>query len=318
MNQSYHDLPESTKFYALLADSPGTPAYGLWALLRAFDSQGSGFIVVGLSEIRDRLNCSRATFYRWLGSSLFFWKWTNLGNGLFRVHYKSPKRVYKALKLHDIGAIAKLPIIYLQRNHRKVAATELETMRLQSQAAHHADRQQRGNIIDPLEAARLDSSLFSRGSNPIYQKFLILDANAPVCPHGSLRTVAKRMGRSCSTIQRRLSDDWRAKQDLSPIPKHRIARRLSPDQVISQKYNLDREEFVGCPDFHRSATYFVNPKSSSFQYVTTLDGDRCFLGGNIYGSDMQSTGFRRERRGIKIFLKAKGQFPGVGKDRTHS
>lgn len=310
MKSFYHVTPEFTKFYALLADSPGTPAYGLWALLRAIDVKGSGFVVVSLSEIRDLLNCSRATVYRWLGSSLFFWKWKNLGDGLIRVHYKSPKRIYQALKIQDIGAIAKLPIVYIQRNHRKVAATELETMRLQSQAAHHAANQQRGNIIDPLEAARSDSSLFSRGSNPIRRKFLILDANAPVCPHGSLRTVAKRMGRSCSTIQRRLSDDWRAKQDLSPIPKQRIARKLSPDQVLSQQFNLDREHFTDCPDFHKSATYFVNPKSSSYQFVTTLDGDRCFLGGNIYGSDMQSTGYRRERRGIKQFLS-------LGKDRTH-
>lgn len=287
------------KLYALLADSHNSAAYGLWAWLRSIDGAGTGFVTVTIDQVRSRLSCSRSTFYRWISSSLFFWSWRNLGQGQFWIQYKSPHRIYKAQRITEVGAIAKLPAIYLERNHRKAAATELETMRLQSQAVYHATRQQKGRIIDPEQAARSNSSPLSSGSSSYDRRFLVLDPNAPICPHGSLRKVASRMGRSISTIQRRLSSEWRSDNDLAPIKRIRTARRLTPSQVESHRYNLHRESIVGLPDYHKPAKFFVNPRSSSYQFVTSIDGQPCFLGGNVYASDIESAGYRHERRGIK-------------------
>jgi hypothetical protein len=290
--------PEQIKLYALIADSAGASAYGLWAWARSIDHQGSGFVSVTIDQIRAKLGCSRATFYRWVGSGLFFWRWRNLGQGKFWIQYKSPHRVYRAQGVTDIGAIAMVPAIYLDRNARKSACTELEAMRLQAQAVHHAHRQERGRILDPERTARSKSSLFSRGSAST-SRFIVLEPNAPIVPHGSISKVARRMGRSMSTIQRRLSDTWRSAQSLTPIARARTARKLSSAQIVSHRFNLDREQFVGLPEFHKPATYFVNPKSSSYQYVASIDGAPCFLGGNVYASDLEVDGFRRERKGIK-------------------
>jgi len=317
MNKFYQSLgctkvsggrSQNLKFHAALADRAHTPEYGLWAYVRSLDIRGSGWAVVNLEEVSAVLDCGKSTFYRWLRrGGRFFRHWRNLGNQHFCIYYRSVYNVYVNLDLTEVGPISVVDARSLRRNARKIVATELTIACHQKQAYYAAIKSTakalQRKIIDPQSAFRSDLSQSSRGTTTD-RRFLKLDADAPICPHGSLIRVSQSMNRSISTIQRRTADRWRKQNGFDRLEKLRVIRKLNAAQIQNFEFNQSRERLIGLPDnpCMKSAKFLINPKSSSFQYVAQIQADLYFLGGNVYRSELELKGFRKERKRIRRAL----------------
>jgi hypothetical protein len=290
------------KFHIFLADRTGTPEFGLWAYVRSLDSAGSGWAVVTLKEVQSVLGCGKSTFYRWLKRGRnFFRDWRNLGNQHFCIYYRSVFSVYDLLGLDSVGPIVNTDTRSLTRNGRKIIATEAIVLWLQNQAQHAANKAQKGRIINPQSAARSELSQASRGIT-VDRGLLKLDHNAPICPHSSMSKASRTLTRSISTIQRRTADQWRLQNGFDRIQKLRVIRKLNPIQAQNYRFNSEREQAIGLPEFGHSANFLVNPLSSSFQYVAKFEDGPYFLGGRIYASNLELRAYRWERRRIKMVV----------------
>jgi hypothetical protein len=341
MKKSYTENPtgHKVKFHALLADRSGCPEHRLWAYIRRSDAAGSGWAVIAMDEVRAALNCGQSTVYRWLkaGMATFFRHYQHIAPGIFIVYYRSAKVAFQKSGLGAVGAIGYVDAEVLSsRNACKIVSTEMQIATLQNQA-HYAARRgnpvavKQGKIIKAEDILRSEPSHYSRGVT-VEKGFLTLEPDAPICPHTTLRSISLSLGRGISTIQRRISDQWREKNDFEPLPKLRTIRFLNPFQVENCQYNIDRafhtseidsdwikvqerlEEEEGRKKhwYDRKkrrqqpmSQFFINPKSSSTQLVVKFSrfSDRlAFLGGNIYDCSVGVTGLRHDRRAIKASL----------------
>lgn len=330
MKKSYTQIGDKVKFHALLADRSGCPEHRLWAYIRRSDASGSGWAVIAMDEVRAALNCGQSTVYRWLkaGMATFFRHYQHIAPGIFIVYYRSAKVAFQKSGLGEVGAIGYVDAEVLSsRNACKIVSTEMQIASLQNQA-HYAARRgnpvavKQGKIIKAEDVLRSEPSQYSRGVT-VEKGFLTLEPDAPICPHTTLRSIARSSDRSISTIQRRISAEWRSDNDFEPLPKLRTIRFLNPIQTENYQYNVDRafhtseidSDWIEAQKDHwyekkrrkqqLNSGFFVNPKASSFQYVAKFSrfSDRlAFLGGNIYDCSMGVTGLRHDRRAIKASL----------------
>lgn len=303
--ESYHTY----RIYSTLADLQSAE-YGLWTYCRGVDVCGSGVVDIDLSAVLIKLRCGKSTFYRWLkhGLGIWFRHYRCIAPGQYRIYYASLSAVCVAFQIDDLGAIADVPIEALSRIGRKVYATELEILKSQHQAhyaaTHQGTKADKAQVLDPSDTVDRKTSQFSSGA--ISPKYLKLEPNAPICPHTSIGRIAKLTGRAYSTIQRRLSNQWRTEKGFKPLPRLRVVRKLNPYQSESYLYNQKRESLVG-QEFElnaRSANWLINPKSMSYQFIRNLGDGLYFLGGNIYQASIKLRGCRWTRRKVKLAMAA--------------
>ena len=283
------------------------PQYGLWAFCRGLDKAGSGFAVVRLEEVASIFGIHPGTVYRWLKSGMGTWwhDWCNLGAAQIRIQYKAIARIHIEQQLKP-GECAIVPIQYLSRAGRKAAVAEIKAIVAHKQAIFSAKRssnRRERNCIDASESFRSNSSDSLAGASKS-RRFLILNANAPNCPHGSLKSMSRQLGRSVRCLQNRLSNHWRIKKGLPRLDRTRIIRELSPIQKANYLENKRRHQYQGDHPLEIGPDFFVNPLSQSAQFVRQL-GDRFyFLGGNVYDSPLEVRANRYEKARIRWAFKS--------------
>ena len=226
----------------------GSDARLLFSFLCAVDYQGCGNVEIDLRIAAIALNRSLYTIRRWLKAGLklgFFRGSERVRTKTYRIFYASKQNICKSLHITDIGAAVEVEIADLQ--HSKFIATEAEALKLQNQSKWLEKDKKRKNLkkcVPPAET--LTTSVICSGAilcKADGDRFTYLKSYAHA-HGGSQKRIAWEMGRHKSTIQRRLSDGYRKKHGLDPIPKTQIlapVRREAPDSQGIRKIALKGE-----------------------------------------------------------------------------
>jgi hypothetical protein len=217
----------------------GSGCSQLWDLLHSVDNvQGSGNVIADLRIVAHTLGKSLYTIRRWLKAGLrlgFFRGCERVATKTYRIFYSSKQNICKSLQLTDIGACIEVEVSDLK--NAKFLATEAEVLKLQNQSKWLEKEKKHKNLKKCVPAAEIltTSEICSGailckadGDRFTYLKFY---AHAH---GGSQKKIASNMGRHPSTIQRRLSDGYRKRHGLEPIPKTQILAPVQRDAPNSQ------------------------------------------------------------------------------------
>jgi hypothetical protein len=206
--------------------------------LHSADVQGSGNVTVDLRIVAHALEKSLYTIRRWLKAGLrlgFFRGCERVATKTYRIFYSSKQNICKSLQLTDIGACIEVEVSDLK--NAKFLATEAEALKLQNQSKWLEKEKKRKNLKKCVPTAEILTTseicpgailCKADGDRFTYLKFY---AHAH---GGSQKKIASNMGRHPSTIQRRLSDGYRKKHGLDPIPKTQILAPVQRDAPNSQ------------------------------------------------------------------------------------
>jgi hypothetical protein len=216
----------------------GSGCSQLWDLLHSADVQGSGNVVVDLRIAAYTLGISLYTIRRWLKAGLrlgFFRSSRRVGTKTYRIFYSSKQNICKSLQITDIGACIEVEVSDLK--HAKFLATEAEVLKLQNQSKWLEKEKKHKNLKKCVPAAEIlttsETCLGAILCKADGERFTYLKFYAHA-HGGSQKKIAHNMGRHPSTIQRRLSDGYRKKHGLEPIPKTQILAPVQRDAPNSQ------------------------------------------------------------------------------------
>ena len=117
-------------------------------------------------------------------------------------------------------------------------------------------------------------------------------------PGASIAGIAKTVGRSQSTIKRRLNNRWRLDRDIEPIQKKRVATELDAPELLFQLKEsgvgfVVTENALG----HTRVLKVLNESGRSRVVV---------LGCNIYAQGYELMGCRGTRSRVRKLLKRVG------------
>jgi hypothetical protein len=196
----------------------------LWYFLRSLDYQGCGNVEIDLRIAAIALDKSLYTIRRWLKSGLelgFFRGCLRVGTKKYRIFYTSLRKICYRLNLVDIGACTDIEIENL--GIAKFLATEAITKQQQERSKFLALEGKRKNLSKCIPPAdQLTTSDLCTGAILLRAgRFTYLNHYAH--PHGSSqKTIASKLGRHETTVQRRLSDGYRERHGLEAIPKTQL------------------------------------------------------------------------------------------------
>jgi hypothetical protein len=286
----------------------GHDAIKLWYFLRAADYQGNGSLTIDLRIAAIALKRSLYTIRRWLKSGLklgFFRGSGRVGAKTYRIFYTSAEKICLRYNLADLGACTDIEVCDL--NNIKFLATEATTKQLQQQSAFQAKGKKKKNLAKCIPSAELltTSDLCTGAILHKVGRFTFLKFYAH--PHGaSQETITDKQNRHISTIGRRLSDGYRAKHGLPPIPKTQIL--AAPLKDISHDVNGNPiSKFATCLPPSHDPNYKGNPARGGKPgkpikiWKTSLGYFR--LCPNVYDISHELGSKRRLRSNIKRSLK---------------
>lgn len=259
----------------------------LWYFLRGVDAAGSGWAEFNLHQVAAFFERSVYTIRRWCrwGKSLKLFRAVHhLGNGFYRIHYTSLAKTALSQGLTELGGIA-----YVAQHELKTlrfAATETTTMQLQNQSRFNEARRKENKskrIATPTEFVQsqlgVGSILFRRG------RFTFLKFNSAY--YGTAQsTVAEKLGRHPSTVQRRLSNSWREKRGIGTIAKTQLVTppRTKLKPIKGSKYGV-RE--IPLPQQH-----IIRVSEGVFR-----------LGANVYDLPVVLSSGKAQRQALKRALQ---------------
>jgi hypothetical protein len=267
----------------------------LWYFFRAIDFQGCGDVEIDLRIAALALDKSLYTIRRWLKFGLemgFFRGCRRVGTKQYRIFYTSLKNICNRLNLADIGACTDIEVKDLK--NAKFIATEATTKQLQEQSRFQASEGKRKNLKKCIPSPEvLTTSDLCTGAI-LYKvgRFTYLKFYAH--PHGaSQKRISQNLSRHPSTIQRRLSDGYRQRHLIKPIPKTQLL--ASPKRTVIG--------CVPCPG-DKTRTMAIHGIDKGFKqkiWKTSLGYFR--LCPNVYDISVELTSRRRLRSKIKRSVK---------------
>ncbi|NEZ67818.1 hypothetical protein D0962_34545 [Leptolyngbyaceae cyanobacterium CCMR0082] len=267
----------------------------LWHVLRALDTEGTGRVYFGVSDMAALMSVSTQTIYRWLKAGLgVWWRSRRRIDGQVELYLSGITKVACALGVDGLGAIADVPLSELTRMGSKALATALEAEYRQRQAYWAAKKAKKGqakkSVFDPHDAASSDSFPGAKGMAVVNDGFQI--------PGASVAGIAKTVGRSQSTIKRRLNNRWRIDRNIDPIQKKRVATELNdPELLFRLKESgigfVVQENALGC-----TRVLKVLSSSASLRLLV--------LGCNVYAQDYELLSCRGTRGRVRRKLKNPG------------
>ncbi len=260
----------------------------LYYYLRMQDIKGSGWYDVSLDTVSKDLQISIYALRRWIKSGLklkLFRAAIRYKVGVTRVWYSCVENVCIANNIADIGATTNVDISALDR--LKYIATHAEALKIQNQSrykeakkAKKCDRARK--TFEPAEVIRSELCvgpiLFRRGR-------LIFLKRSHLPYGGSQKRIAWELGRHPSTVQRRLSNSYRQRHGLDPVPKVQLlaiaktVERFLPGRATPIRRILPGQSIVEVPGLGK------------FRRCT-----------NLYSEDLELVPARRLRSRLKIKL----------------
>ncbi|NEZ59473.1 helix-turn-helix domain-containing protein [Adonisia turfae] len=221
--------PKTVRIYTRLLDH-GHECARLWTLLRALDTQGSGWVLFDYATIASLMNVSVRTVQRWVRQGLergWFRGRRWMGDQV-ELYLSGIKAVKHTLGVDGLGAIADVSVDHLGRSEAKALCTALEAQYRQRQAYWAARKEKKGQakklVLKPWEMATSDKL---PGENS-----LVVVSNGFQIPGCSIAGLAKATDWSQSTIKRRLSNRWRLERTVEPIQKRRVATELDDPELL--------------------------------------------------------------------------------------
>ena len=266
----------------------------LWHVLRALDTEGTGRVYFGVGDIATLMSVSPQTIYRWLKQGLgIWWRSRRRIDDQVELYLSGVAAVACALGVDGLGAIAEVPLDTLTRMGSKALATALEAEYRQRQAYWAAKKAKKGqakkSVFDPHDAASSDNFPGAKGMAVVNNGFQI--------PGASVAGIAKTVGRSQSTIKRRLNNRWRIDRNIEPIQKKRVAIELDDPGLA---FRL-REAGIG---------FMVTQNALGCTRVIKVLNDGLskvvVLGCNIYSQDYELMSCRGTRGRVRRQLKGLG------------
>lgn len=267
----------------------------LWHVLRALDTEGIGRVYFAVPEIALLMSVSTQTIYRWLKQGLgVWWRSRRRVDGQIELYLFGVAKVACALGVDGLGAIAEVPLSDLTRMGSKSLATALEAEYRQKQAYWAAKKAKKGqakkSVFDPYDAASSDSFPGAKGMAVVNNGFQI--------PGASIAGIARVIGRSQSTVKRRLNNRWRIEREIEPIQKKRVATELDDPELLFQL----QESGVG---------FVVTENALGHARVLKVLNDSVrskvvVLGCNIYAQGYELLSCRGTRGRVRRMLKSVG------------
>ena len=267
----------------------------LWHVLRALDTEGTGRVYFGVSDMAALMSVSTQTIYRWLKQGLgIWWRSRRRVDGQVELYLSGVAKVACALGVDGLGAIAEVPLSELTRMGSKALATALEAEYRQRQAYWAAKKAKKGqakkSVFDPHDAASSDSFPGAKGMAVVNDGFQI--------PGASIAGIARVVERSQSTIKRRLNNRWRVERDIEAIQKKRVATELDDPGLLFQLKEsgigfVVQENALGCTRVLKVLT-----DSGRSKIVV--------LGCNIYAQGYELMSCRGTRGRVRKMLKDVG------------
>lgn len=246
--------------HALIADAYRSGEAALWYYLRHLDQAGEGVVSFVVKEACKVLNVSSTTIGRWLefGGKREFFRNVIKSYGRVTVWLGARDKVAFSLGLERLGATARVPIERLQ--HIKLTSTEISADMLQSCSRYAMKEQlrerdpQRAKLANKLEDVFLTSSESSTGENVghiihVGKRCAFVDESFTAFG-ASQEGIARYIGRSVATVQRRLSNAYRSSR-RKPTPlvlKRQLAQLDIPfssveglEELRSAQHELGRD-----------------------------------------------------------------------------
>ena len=222
-------LPASIRVYTRLLDS-GHEHARLWHVLRALDTQGSGWVCFDEAAMAELMGVSVRTIQRWVSRGLAtgWFRSARSHSGDLTLYLSGIRQVVRMLGVDGLGAISDVELHQLGRSESKALATALEAQYRQKQAYWAAKKAKKGQakklVLKPWEMATSDKL---PGENS-----LIVVSNGFQIPGCAIAGLAKATDWSQSTIKRRLSNRWRIDRNIEPIQKRRVATELDDPGLL--------------------------------------------------------------------------------------
>jgi hypothetical protein len=258
INSLYHTVPETAKGYSSLIDKTPSTAR-LYLILRAADTTGQGYIRINKQELIQKTGLSPSTVTRHLSDSKFFPVVKRSRGGIIVVSYRALNKICAEYGIDNLGACTEYKIEWLANRSQAIAySTEAEVQLGQMQAMHeqfssgkgfaygsntvassgtkkeHSKGYKQSTIGQPLRRRKTGFKFIPR-----FRYFRIRPDQA--APGVSQKAIAKRLGRSERTIQRRLSNRFRKRVEVDPLQRRRVIRELTPQIERQVKHALEAE-----------------------------------------------------------------------------
>lgn len=219
--------------------TPYHQAVLLWYYTRAIDTCGSGWAEVDLREVSKLVGRTEGTIHRWRKWGLklgIFRAIAKVAPHRYKVFYTSLVKVCANNGITSIGACGRVGLEALV--NLKFHVTELEALKLQKQSFHQEKHKRNAdqNKYVPTAADLLSSDLGSGAIAGRSDRFIYLKRSA-FAHGGNQRSVAHRIGRHVSTVQRRLANNYREQHSLPPVKKAQLLtapRYLPPVRGVSR------------------------------------------------------------------------------------
>lgn len=234
----------------------GHGAIKLLYYIKSLDANGSGYgdvIVVDAAQILER-TCSIVR--RWIKSGItlgIFRSVIKLKKGLYRIYYSSILNICKRYKITDLGAI---PIIRVEDlKNIKFKATEADTIRYQKRSYYAAIK---GKKLRKLRTIEPDKILCSKSKRILFLSSRFVYLASGVLAYGaSQKYIANQVGYSKSTIQRRLSNNYRKFRGLNPVTKKQQCVCAFGDLEgleYSEEYFEQSQELISYGRYHKPSS----------------------------------------------------------------
>lgn len=197
----------------------------LWYLARTLDPLGAGNVEIDLSKAAELLEISIYSVRRRInwGLSLGLLRAAiPAGAGRKKIYYASLTNVCSKLGIEDLGACIDADISDIK--NIKFLAAEGEALKLQNQSRWREDRKRQKKRLKPnVEPDKLTSSELCYGAILFKRGNLTFLKRSFSAYGGSQKRIGWEMGRHPSTVQRRLSDSYRAEHGVNAIAKTQLA-----------------------------------------------------------------------------------------------
>lgn len=229
------------------SDRRGAACSAVWYLARHLDPMGSGRVVFTLEYAAETLGKSIPTVRRYLkdGKRLGFFRRVVTRSGVVTVYYSSLIKVGIQNGLMQLGAFTRVHVSELK--NLKFIGLQLIMQALQEASRWLAWAQLKRKTVEPEEIVNL-TSLKSRGVRDVlYLGRRCVFVSPEFTMFGvSLKSIAKKAGRSFSTAQRRLSNLYREQRGVLPVAKKQLAQAVDDKgeaRFLKSEHSLDETRF---------------------------------------------------------------------------
>ena len=204
----------------------------LWYLCRGIDSEGSGYVTIGLAAATTMLNCSEKTVYRWLqkGKRVGAFRRYRIKNETLHVYLGSLFKVCWFLNLKNWGVVSECPLSDVN-HHIRAITTGIVTQKLQEQSRYAANKPLSKNYRREFETPHPNELLRSNNKQPSLKSAV---GKVPYVLHKSSKRLFVSRNFICyGTNQESISTELLI--DISIIQRHHNALNLEHRQLCQKK-----------------------------------------------------------------------------------